>query len=613
MLLSLSIKNYALIESLETDFSNQFSVITGETGAGKSILLGALGLVLGNRADLTSLKDKEQKCIIEAQFSISNYNLQSFFDENDMDYEDKTIIRREILPTGKSRAFVNDSPVNLQELQELGAMLLDIHSQHQTRELTEENYQIDILDAVANNGSIVISYKNALSDFKATQKELKQLVAEKEALVKEYEYNSYLLNELLAANLANGEQEDLEQELEQLSNVEFIKENLERISAIANEEQVGALMNLKEIKISLQKIATFSNLYSQLQERLTSSLLEIEDIISECEQSNEKILADPERLELVTTKLQSIYNLQKKHQVQTIAELITIQNVIKDESNIGYLAISENANDIRAATDERKAFVLRTAIAVGFVILIFSFVLSRYFIKPIQNLVSYTKVIKEKSQTKTNIDSLKSRNDELGLLSNSLDDMTIELQKRVAHAENFSTDLVHEIRNPLASLKSASEILQDTNSSEQRLKLLNNVVDKFVLVESKFTHAGDPKPLYFKENIENFKSYEDKIVHIVIDKFPDSIAYKPTESDVNKIYQIHWFRENYQRNEIELMGYFKDILKYEKKYRKFTILNILFNILYAVLGQQFLLEIVEQKSGWLSLSKFIVQAITDLK
>ena len=326
MLLSLSIKNYALIESLETDFSNQFSVITGETGAGKSILLGALGLVLGNRADLTSLKDKEQKCIIEAQFAISNYNLQSFFDENDMDYEDKTIIRREILPSGKSRAFVNDSPVNLQELQELGAMLLDIHSQNQTRELTEENYQIDILDAVANNGNNVIAYKNALSDFKSTQKELKQLITEKEALVKEYEYNSYLLNELLAANLVEGEQEELEQELEQLSNVEFIKENFERILAIANEEQVGAIMNLKEIKVSLQKIAAFSTQYAQLQERLTSSLLEIEDIVSECEQNNEKILADPERLELVNTKLQSIYNLQKKHQVQTVAELLVIQN-----------------------------------------------------------------------------------------------------------------------------------------------------------------------------------------------------------------------------------------------------------------------------------------------
>jgi DNA repair protein RecN (Recombination protein N) len=326
MLLSLTIKNYALIESLETEFSNEFSVITGETGAGKSILLGALGLVLGNRADLTSLKDKEQKCIIEAQFSISNYNLHPFFKENDMDYEEKTIIRREILPTGKSRAFVNDSPVNLQELQELGAMLLDIHSQHQTRELTEENYQIDILDAVANNGSVVISYKNALADFKSTQKQLKQIIAEKEVLVKEYEYNSYLLQELLAAHLVNGEQEDLEQELEQLSNVEFIKENLERISAISNEEQIGIFTNLKEIKIAFQKIATFSNLYSQLQERLTSSLLEIEDIILECEQSNEKIFADPERLELVNTKLQSLYNLQKKHQVQTVGELLAIQN-----------------------------------------------------------------------------------------------------------------------------------------------------------------------------------------------------------------------------------------------------------------------------------------------
>jgi len=168
-------------------------------------------------------------------------------------------------------------------------------------------------------------------------------------------------------------------------------------------------------------------------------------------------------------------------------KLITIKNVIKDSSNIGYIAITENANDIKIATDERKAFVLRTAIAVGFVILIFSFVLSRYFIKPIQNLVSYTKVIKDKSQIKTNIERLKNRNDELGLLSNSLDDMTIELQKRVAHAENFSTDLVHEIRNPLASLKSASEILQDTNNSEQRLKLLNILSHDVLRIERLIT------------------------------------------------------------------------------------------------------------------------------
>ena len=223
-----------------------------------------------------------------------------------------------------------------------------------------------------------------------------------------------------------------------------------------------------------------------LDPRSFSSRLDEIEFESLNESENDKIDKN-ENINLTKNKALSFKDILKKylnsdvygnsytfiHQDLNQLRLITIKNIIKDNSNIGYLAITENANDIKTATDERKAFVVRTAIAVGFVILIFSFVLSRYFIKPIQNLVSYTKVIKEKSQTKTNIESLKSRNDELGLLSNSLDDMTVELQKRVAHAENFSTDLVHEIRNPLASLKSASEILQDSSSSEQRLKLLN--------------------------------------------------------------------------------------------------------------------------------------------
>jgi DNA repair protein RecN (Recombination protein N) len=325
MLLSLSIKNYALIESLETDFSNQFSVITGETGAGKSILLGALGLVLGNRADLTSLKDKEQKCIIEATFSMANYHLEAFFAENDLDYEERTIIRREILPTGKSRAFINDSPVNLQELQELGTFLLDIHSQHQTRELTESAYQLEIIDAVANNTSSVVVYQQQLAEMKAKQKQLHEILAEKQLLEKEHEYHSYLLQELLAANLLDGEQETLEQELEQLSNVEFIKEQFSRILAIANEEQVGTIVQLKEIKQALLKVTPFSTAYLQLSERLQSTFLEIEDLINECEQSNDKINADPERLDFVSSKLQAIYGLQKKHQVQSIAELLVIQ------------------------------------------------------------------------------------------------------------------------------------------------------------------------------------------------------------------------------------------------------------------------------------------------
>ena len=207
-------------------------------------------------------------------------------------------------------------------------------------------------------------------------------------------------------------------------------------------------------------------------------------------------------------------------------KLITIRNVIKDGLNVGYLAIAENANEIRIATDERKAFVIRTAIAVGFVILIFSFVLSRYFIKPIQNLVSYTKVIKEKSQIKTNIESLKSRNDELGLLSNSLDDMTIELQKRVTHAENFSTDLVHEIRNPLASLKSASEILQDADHSEQRIKLLNILSHDVLRIERLITDYSQ----MLKDEVALSK---EKMKKINIEPIIQSVV-----DDYNNIYRV---------------------------------------------------------------------------
>lgn len=326
MLLSLSIKNYALIESLDITFSNQFSIITGETGAGKSILLGALGLVLGNRADLSVLKDKDQKCVIEATFSLTNYNLDRFFQENDLDYEEQTIIRREILPSGKSRAFINDSPVNLNELNELGFFLIDIHSQHETRELLNEAYQFDILDAVAQNDKRLTSYKKGLEVLNQSKKELKQLIAEKEALSKEQEYNNFLVEELVAAKLKEGEQKDLEEELDQLSNVELIKENLDKVLSVANEEQLGTLVTLNEIKQSLQKIAVFSKDYHDYHERIISVSIELQDIIDECFSSAEKIINDPERLEFVSTKLQTIYTLQKKHNVSTVEELLAIQN-----------------------------------------------------------------------------------------------------------------------------------------------------------------------------------------------------------------------------------------------------------------------------------------------
>ena len=331
MLLSLSIKNYALIESLEIDFSDKFSIITGETGAGKSILLGALGLVLGNRADLSSLKDKENKCIIEAQFLVSKYNLKEVFENNDFDYEDLTIIRREILPSGKSRAFVNDSPVNLSELQNLAQFLIDIHSQHETRDLTEESYQINILDSVANIKDEVASYQSELNLLKQYKKELSKAVSEREELKKEQDYVFFLFNELEAANLEEGEQSELEEELEKLNNVELIKENLDRVLAISNEEEIGVTSNLKEIKNALGKLSSFSKEYKELFERISSFLIEFQDISEECFTISEKVVSDPERLELVNTKLQTIYNLQQKHQVSTVKELIAIKDSLDEK------------------------------------------------------------------------------------------------------------------------------------------------------------------------------------------------------------------------------------------------------------------------------------------
>lgn len=331
MLASLSIKNFALIEKLSIDFSKGFSIITGETGAGKSILLGALGLVLGKRADLTSLKDKKEKCIIEAQFDISKYNLKSFFEANDLDYEDQTIIRREILPSGKSRAFINDSPVNLNELQELGVFLIDIHSQHQTQELSDENIQFQIIDAIAGNLDSVVEFSSLLKTYKQDKNILSTLFSELKEAKKEQDYNAFLLDELFSAKLISGQQEELESVFEQLNNVEFIKENLDRSLAVANEEQFGVLQNLKEIKASLQKIASISEDYNALFERTNSMVIELDDIVSEINILSEKLINDPEKLDLINQKLQTLYSLQKKHQVATIDELLEIQNALESK------------------------------------------------------------------------------------------------------------------------------------------------------------------------------------------------------------------------------------------------------------------------------------------
>lgn len=356
MIASLSIENFALIEKLNINFSEGFSVITGETGAGKSIILGALGLLMGKRADLSSLKNDTEKCIVEASFHIKKYNIQSLFQENDVDYEDETIIRREILPTGKSRAFINDTPVNLNVLQEISLHLIDIHSQHQNQELNEENFQIEILDVLANNQSLVVEYQASLEEYNLANASLKKLIAQKNSAAKEHDYNSFLLEELIAANLVAGEQAELESELEKLSNVEAIKENIEKSIAIATEEQIGVIQNLKEIKVAITKIASLSNDYTVLSERVSSTIIELDDIIAELNSEFEKLTNDPERLEYINQKLQLIYSLQKKHQVNTVEELIAIKNDLDAQ----FSSFEDIDNLIDTTTQQVAAFKTKT-------------------------------------------------------------------------------------------------------------------------------------------------------------------------------------------------------------------------------------------------------------
>lgn len=329
MITSLSIENYALIEKLSIEFSSGFSTITGETGAGKSILLGALGLVLGKRADLSSLKNKDEKCIIEAAFQLKSYNLQSFFLDNDLDYEDETIIRREILSSGKSRAFVNDTPVNLQELQDLSNFLVDIHSQHQTQELSDDSFQFQIIDSVAGNFELLASYQTSLKKFKSAKVELLNKKELLNSISKEQDYNAFLLEELINAKLVDVDQNELEAEYDKLNNVEFIKENLQKIIAISDDEHYGVVQNLKEIKSVLQKIVAFSKEYDFWNDRLQSVLIEFDDIEKEIVQHADILLSDPERLVLLNQQLQLIYTLQKKHQVSTIEELLLLQNELE--------------------------------------------------------------------------------------------------------------------------------------------------------------------------------------------------------------------------------------------------------------------------------------------
>lgn len=328
MLTSLSIQNYALINQLSIDFTDGLSIITGETGAGKSILLGALGLVLGNRADTSTLKDTSKKCVVEAQLSISNYNLEDFFIAVDIDYEAETIIRREILPSGKSRAFVNDTPVKLSVLNDLKSKLIDVHSQHQTLELSDADFQFHILDALAKNTQKLASYQRGLQQLKVYQKELLELETQQREANQQYDYNLHLFNELNEANLIADEQLELEEKLEKLNNVEEIQLNLSEAVHIASADEIGIQTLLNTLENRLQKIAPFSKEYEEISNRITSIKIELDDIVAELEDAIESIDSNPNELEKLNDRLQLIYNLQKKHYVNAIPELLEIQEAL---------------------------------------------------------------------------------------------------------------------------------------------------------------------------------------------------------------------------------------------------------------------------------------------
>jgi len=331
LLSSISIKNYALINELHIDFSSGLSIITGETGAGKSILLGALGLVLGNRAELSTLKNTTKKCVVEAVVGIDKYNLKDFFETEDIDYEPNTILRREILPSGKSRAFVNDTPVTLSVLTLLRARLIDVHSQHQTLQVSDQQFQFQLLDAVASNDNNLTSYKSELAKYISEKKRLEEIqLAQREATL-QYDYNSHLYNELLEAKLIEDEQELLEEKLEKINNVEEIKQNLSEALQLATDDTIGIQNLLYSLEQKLAKISMYSKEYQELSYRISSVKIELVDIIGEIETANESVDFNPSEADQLNDRLQLIYNLQKKHYVNSISELLSIQSTLSEK------------------------------------------------------------------------------------------------------------------------------------------------------------------------------------------------------------------------------------------------------------------------------------------
>ncbi len=321
MLAQLYIKNYALIDELDVNFDEGLTIITGETGAGKSILLGGLSLVLGKRVDFSNIKDTDKKSIIECTFNIEAYNLQSFFDSQDLEYEQQTIVRREVLTSGKSRAFVNDSPVTLSVLDALGQQLIDIHSQHETLSLTDDAFQFQIIDALAQTHDLLKTYKSTLADYKENQKQLELLRSQQQQSKNDYDYNSFLRQEIEEAQVLNLDLKALESQYETLNNVDYIQSELQFAQQILSHEDVGISTQLTELKQRFNKLKDISTEYTSLFERILSTQIELDDIFTEIEHHQNTLEANPQLLFDIENQLKKVNDLLGKHNVQTIEDL----------------------------------------------------------------------------------------------------------------------------------------------------------------------------------------------------------------------------------------------------------------------------------------------------
>lgn len=353
MIKSLQIRNYALIDELTIDFSEGLTIITGETGAGKSILLGALGLIMGKRADIKSLYNLENKCVIEADFEVEHYDLQSFFENHDLDYEPTLVVRREITPSGKSRAFVNDTPVTLNVLQELSAALIDLHQQFDNLDIHKVSFQLRLLDALADNKKKLRKYQDAYSSYLSDRRRLAELIQKNADSSKELDFLEFQLEELNKAELDTDEQEGLEDELNRLTNAEDIKRTMAAAFQHLSESELSIVGQMQELNQSIAQVSKFSPQLGQLYDRMGSLLVELNDLSKECEVIAEATEHNPERILEAQQRLDMIYRLQNKHQVASISELIQIQQDLQKQLD-GIGDLSNEITTLEKSVEEQR-------------------------------------------------------------------------------------------------------------------------------------------------------------------------------------------------------------------------------------------------------------------